>query len=107
VEGQHVRISFIQAGGFAGVSRGVELDTSTLAEAEARQITQLVENLEKATPVAGGDAAGGPRPDAASYRIRVEEGGRAREHTLRDGSMSEPAAELVRFLSSRAKPRRL
>lgn len=97
-----MRISFMQAGGVAGVSRGLELDTSTLPESEAREVARLVEQL--------GDGAGAPRPagpDVASYLVRIEEAGVSREHTFRDGSMSGPAAELVRFLSSRARPRRL
>lgn len=103
-----MQISFIQSGGVAGLSRGCNLDTSTLPRAEAETLAELVRGLEADPPAeAPGPRPGGARPDAASYLIRVEESGRAREYKVSDGRMNEPAAALVRWLSSRAKPRRL
>ncbi len=105
-----MRVTFIQAGGITGVSRGCEIDSATLPGPEGEQLAKLVKRLESAPPAAGGAGPagpGGPKPDAASYLVRVEEAGRTREYKLADGSMTDSAAELVRFLSSRAKPRRL
>lgn len=93
-----VRISLIQAGGFAGVSWGYEVDTAASPGPETERLVKPARALESG-------AAAGRQP--ASFLIRVEAWGRIREQKLSDGPTSDSAAELVRFLSSRAQPRRL
>jgi hypothetical protein len=71
-----MRIEFRQSGGVAGIARPpLKIDTASLPADEAQKWHDLVAaadvfELPPASPV-------GPRRDAFSYHIKVEEGGRS------------------------------
>jgi hypothetical protein len=101
-----MRIEFQTEGGiahFPGLSRPVVIESEALTEAEASELTRLVEAarfFEQPTVV------GAPRSGAADYRqytITVEEGGR--QHTIRLADpVEDPTLQpLLRFLQTKAR----
>lgn len=98
-----MKIEFLRTGGQGPISRrSASIDVSALPDAEAHLAEQLVtlarffdlpEKLESK-----------PMPDSFTYRITVEQEGRA--HTVEAGqsALSGPLHELVNWLMSRARP---
>ncbi|MCG6922346.1 MAG: hypothetical protein PVJ73_04850 [Acidobacteriota bacterium] len=97
-----MRIRYREAGGFAGISRGVDIDTATLPEDEAHDVGALV---EAATP-RGLQREGPPEArDLRGYEIVIEhDDGRT---VLRFDDATIPAAveSLLAYLQDRARPR--
>jgi len=97
-----MKIRYREAGGFAGISRGVDIDTATLPEDEAHGVVALVEaaalqDLQREGPP-------GAR-DLQRYEIMVErDDGRT---VLRFDDATIPAAveSLLAYLQDRARPR--
>ena len=97
-----MKIRYREAGGFAGISRGVDIDTETLPADEAQRVVRLVEEA------ALQDVQGEGPPEARDlriYEILVErEDGRT---LLRFDDATIPAAveSLLVYLQDRARPR--
>ncbi|HEY6546793.1 MAG TPA: protealysin inhibitor emfourin [Vicinamibacteria bacterium] len=96
-----MKISYRETGGFAGLSRGVELDLESLPPAEARKLQKLVE----AACLESGTARGptGAR-DLVGYEIVIEKDGVRSVVRFDDASVPESATELLEALQSRARP---
>lgn len=108
-----MKVTFTQSGGFAGLSRGTEVDTTSLPRNEADELGALLRAADdsmRGGPMGGPGGlglGGGPRrPDATGYVIKIEDGGAAREMKLSDMTMTDEAAALVQWLAARSKPRR-
>ncbi len=93
-----MRLTFRQSGGFAGLTRGVEVDASELSEGLARAIEQLVRSGAKAsqaTPEAR---------DLTTYALTIEDAGRTHQLAFDDMSIPAEAGPLLAYLQRRAKP---
>lgn len=73
-----MRIVVERSGGFAGIARRTEVDTSLLSASEAKRIERLAHAAEQARP-SGGSAK---VADAFEYRITVD----GRHYVVRDPS---------------------
>jgi hypothetical protein len=96
-----MKIRYREAGGFAGISRGVDIDTATLPEDEARRIVALVEDaalvsLEREGPPEARDLQG--------YEIVVEHGGSRTVVRFDDATIPEAVDALLVWLQDRARP---
>lgn len=92
-----MKIQFRQSGGFAGLARGCDLDTTTLEKSEAEHIERLAAAAQTALPSTTG-------ADLNCYEIEITEGGKKKTLTLDDMSMTAETAPLVELLAERAKP---
>jgi hypothetical protein len=96
-----MKIRFRQTGGFAGLSRGCDLDTAALPRTEADEVARLVAaaKLDALTPARARGA------DRQQYELVVErEGEPAIEARFDDGALTDELAALVNFLRKRSKP---
>jgi hypothetical protein len=93
-----MKVTLTQAGGYAGLVRTTELDSSQLAADEAATLAALVRE------VAGADERPhrAPHPDAIEYELRiVDDDGRTRVIVMVDPL--PPAGErLVKFIRQKA-----
>jgi hypothetical protein len=97
-----MKISYREAGGFAGLNRGADLDLESLPPAEAGQLRKLVERARL-----GGVATRGPSAarDLVGYEIAVEsDDGRTVVARFDDASVPESATALLEALQKRARP---
>lgn len=92
-----MKIQFRQSGGYAGLIRGCDLDTSTLSKSEATQIEQLASAAQATAPTSSG-------ADLTCYEIEITDGRRKKSLTLDDMSLTEETAPLVELLAQHAKP---
>jgi len=96
-----MRIRYREAGGFAGLARGVEIDTAALPPAEARRIEGLVARAG----LTSGERRGpeGAR-DLVGYEIAIEtEAGRT-VVSFDDATVPAEAEALLEYLQQRARP---
>jgi hypothetical protein len=95
-----MKIRFRQTGGFAGLVLGCDLDTSTLAPAEAQELTRLVKqaNLEKIQTRRSEKAR-----DLQNYEIAVEGDGPTAKAAFDDMSIDAKVGPLLEFLRERAR----
>jgi hypothetical protein len=96
-----MKVRFRQSGGFAGLVRGAELDTTALTGREAAELERLV----AAAGLASTKRTAARGADRQQYEIVVErEGAPKVESRFGDDALSDELAALVSFLRSRAKP---
>jgi hypothetical protein len=96
-----VKVRFQQTGGFAGLSRGCELESRALPRKDAEELERLIAaaQLDKVRP---GRSRGA---DRQQYDLVVErEDGAPLELRFDDGALSDELARLVAFLRARSKP---
>ena len=98
-----MRISLARSGGFAGVRRAIEIDTSRLHPRLAEELHRLVEQAP--TPEAGGDARKGSpgAPDRFRYRLAVDDGQRQCAWTFDEDRPPEKLRPLVEAVWRAAK----
>lgn len=96
-----MKITFRQAGGFAGLVRGCELDTASMPTDEAARLEKLLEEsgLKGMTRVGPEGAR-----DLATYMIAVETPQSGFRATFDDMTMPQEAEPLLEYLQQRAKP---
>ena len=97
-----MKISFRQSGGFAGVIRGVELDSQDLPPEEAAALRSFV---ERSAPLGLIEETDPRMRDPFTYEIAVETDEGSRLFTFDDGTVPEGMAPLLRTLKSRSGPR--
>jgi hypothetical protein len=95
-----MKIRFRQTGGFGGLVLGCDLDTSTLAPAEAQELTRLVKqaNLEKIQTRRSEKAR-----DLQNYEIAVEGDGLTAKAIFDDMSVNANVESLLEFLRQRSR----
>jgi uncharacterized protein (DUF2126 family) len=102
-----MKVSFLQSGGFAGLSRGCELDTRQMNEADAKQLAELVE-AAGIRAVGTSSAEKAPYPDARSYRFTVtDETGAIHEAVFTDSSLSDQLMPLLQRMRACSRPVKL
>ena len=96
-----MKLSFRQSGGFAGLLKGIDLDTGALEESEAREL----EALARASGIEGAQAftTEGAR-DLHRYEITIEHDDGVASLSCDDGSVPAAAGPLLRYLRNRARP---
>jgi hypothetical protein len=95
-----MKIRFRQTGGFGGLVLGCDLDTSTLPQAEAQDLTRLIKqaNLEKIRAKPNQKAR-----DLQNYEIAVESNEINAKVSLDDMSVEANLEPLLQFLRRRAR----
>lgn len=99
-----MKVRFRQTGGFAGLSRGCELDDATLPRPEAANLRRLVERSQ----IQDGQATGpeGAR-DLTTYEITVETDDGVRTAAFDDLTIPKQLQPLMDYLQRRATPQPL
>jgi hypothetical protein len=93
-----MKIRYREAGGFAGISRGVDVDTAILPDDEARHVVALVE----AAGLKSGEQEGPPEArDLLGYRIVVEHDEERIVVSFDDATIPEAVDELLAWLEER------
>ena len=96
-----LKITFRESGGFAGLVRGCELDSSSLPPAAAAALDALLAGAQ-----APSRASRGAR-DLVTYEITVGAGKGARTVALGETNVPEAVRPLIAHLCSRSGPRPL
>jgi hypothetical protein len=92
-----MKVTLTQSGGYAGLVRTTELDSTRLPADEAATL----EALAREVIAAGAAPRGAPHPDAIEYELRIVDDGRTSDIVLVDPL--PPAAErLVKLLRAKA-----
>lgn len=95
-----MKIKFRQTGGFAGLTKALEIDTAALPPNAAEAVKLMVENssfFEVAPPSPRG------MPDREQYSISIEAEGRSRHLNLGASNLPAQLKELVDYLSKQAQ----
>jgi len=98
-----MRIRFDQTGGYAGLLKGCEIDTSTLPPEKAREVEQLVE----ASAMSSGEFLSNSSRDLHQYEISIEDGASKTSIVLDDENIPQSVRPLISFLKKCAKPKPL
>jgi hypothetical protein len=96
-----MKVRFTQSGGYAGLSKGLEVDTKELPAEEAESLHRLVE--ESSMPEAGQYLSDTGR-DLQQYEITIERGGEKTSLVFDDETLPPSAKPLVGYLKKRSKP---
>jgi hypothetical protein len=96
-----MKVWFEESGGYAGLVKGCEIDTSTLPPEKAKEIEQLV----KASGIsASGEFLSNSSRDLHQYEITIEGGGSKITATFDDESIPQSAKPLIGYLKKCSKP---
>jgi hypothetical protein len=96
-----MKVRFRQTGGFAGLIRGVELDTSTMPAHEAKALEACV----VASRLRAGASKGPAQArDLFHYQITVDTGDQVIHAAFDDATVPHSAGPLLEFLRTRAGP---
>jgi hypothetical protein len=96
-----MKIRYREAGGFTGLSRGVDIDTASLPEDEAQRVLSLV---ERAGLVSQDEPAPGDARDLRGYELVIEVEARLTVVRFDDATAPPTADELLAYLQGRARP---
>ena len=95
-----VRIVFRQAGGVAGLIRGVEIESNELPPDQRQALEAFLESPE----AKGLEVRSSAARDALTYRLRVERVGGAVSFAFDEPSLPPQLESLVDFLQPRLRP---
>jgi hypothetical protein len=97
-----MNIRFMQSGGFAGLLKGCEIDTTTLPAGEAKELEKLV----KASGIsASGTFLSNSSRDLFEYEITIKDEGSEISATFDDESLPQSAKPLIGYLKKCATPK--
>lgn len=96
-----MKIRYREAGGFTGLSRGVDIDTKSLPEDEAERVLSLV---ERASLVGQEEPAPGDARDLRSCELIIEVEASVTVVRFDDATAPPAADELLAYLQGRARP---
>jgi hypothetical protein len=96
-----MKIRYRESGGFAGISRGVDIDTETLPADEAHRVLALIE--EAAPQDLQREGPPGAR-DLQRYEIIVERDDGRTVLRFDDATIPETVDALLAWLQDRARP---
>ena len=96
-----MKVRFTQSGGFAGLVKGCEIDTTTLSPANAKELEQLV---KAAAISASGEFLSRSGRDLQQYEITIEDGGRKTSVIFDDQTVPQSAKPLIGYLKKCSKP---
>jgi len=96
-----MKVSFRQSGGFAGLVKGVDLDSSKMAADQGKQL----EKLASASGIQGNTSV---RTQAArdqfQYDIRIEQNNTVSQLSFDDHTVPAAVQPLLAYLKPQAKP---
>lgn len=96
-----MKIRYREAGGITGLSRGCDIDTTSLPEDEAHRVVELVDRAAlKETRREGPDGA----RDLIGYEIVIEYEKSKTVVRFDDATVPVSAEELLAYLQGRARP---
>lgn len=96
-----MKVKFVQSGGFTGLTRAMEIDSSSLPEAEAKSLAGLQE-LHQTGQLA--DTPPRSTPDAQSYQLELTDPERTLRLQFNDSTVPDAARPLFQFLRRTARP---
>lgn len=94
-----MKLSFSQTGGFAGLTKSLDLDTVALSESDRAIVDGLLRPLDLFQITIPNQDFG---PDMFHYFLRIEEGSQKRELSFHDGNVPDGLQPLLRYLSTHA-----
>lgn len=94
-----MKVKFRQAGGFAGLLRGVDLDTADLPARERKRIEAMIEALPAAKKARSSRSA-----DLTGYEIEIETPQGTRALSFDDLSVPEGMEKLLKMLQKKSGP---
>ena len=97
-----MKVAMTRSGGFAGISKTIELDTEQLAAEDARTLERLVQTADVFTL----RSQTGGAPDRFAYVLTVEDGTRRHVVQMTEGAASPDLRALIDYLSEVAARRR-
>lgn len=95
-----MKIKFRQTGGFAGLTKAIQIDTATLPPNAAEALKLMVENssfFEISPP------SPSSMPDREQYSISIESEGRSHQLNLGASNLPAQLKELVDYLAKQAQ----
>ena len=98
-----MRLRFDQSGGYAGLIKGCEIDTSTLPGEIGKEVEQLVE----ASALSSGEFLSTSSRDLNQYELTIEDGNSTTSVVFDDESVPPAAKPLIGYLKKCAKPKPL
>ena len=98
-----MRLRFDQSGGYAGLLKGCEIDTTALPSEKAKELEELVE----ASEISSGEFLSKSSRDLHQYEITIEEGGSKTSVIFDDESIPQSAKPLISYLKKCATPKAL
>jgi hypothetical protein len=97
-------VRFTQSGGFVGLLKGCEIDTTALPAEKAKEFEQLVR--VSAIPPSGKFLSDSSR-DLYQYEITIEDGGSKSSVIFDDATLPQSAKPLIGYLKKCSKPKPL
>lgn len=94
-----MKFSFSQTGGFAGLTRSLDLDTAALTKEDRAAVDDLLRPIDLFRIAIFAKASG---PDMFHYVLRVADGDQKRELSFHDGNVPQELRPLLDFLMARA-----
>jgi Emfourin len=96
-----MKVWFDESGGYAGLLKGCEIDTSALPPEKAKELEQLV----KASGIsASGEFLSDSSRDLHQYEITIEQGASKIYAIFDDESIPQSAKPLIGYLKKCSKP---
>jgi hypothetical protein len=96
-----MKVRFHQSGGYAGLLKGCEIDTTTLPPEKAKEIQQLVQ----ASAISdSGEFLSHSSRDLQQYEITIDDGVSKSSVIYDDESIPQSAKPLIGYLKKCAKP---
>jgi hypothetical protein len=97
-----MKVQFEQSGGYAGLLRGCELDTTALPPEKAKELEQLV----NASAIShSGEFLSNSSRDLYQYQITIEHGARKTSVIFDDESIPQSAKQLIGYLKKCSVPK--
>lgn len=100
--GGNVRVDLIRTGGFAGLKSRSSLDTRSLPQDEARQLSEIVGHLD--LEALARTARSHPQPDRFQYDLSIVRGEQHVRVLLDDTGITTELRPLIQLLEQRAQP---
>jgi hypothetical protein len=98
-----MKLRFDQSGGYAGLLKGCEIDTTDLPPEKAKELEELV----KASNLSTGEFLSKSSRDLHQYEITINDGGTKTSVVFDDESIPQSAQGLISYLKKCAKPQAL
>jgi hypothetical protein len=96
-----VKVKFLQSGGFTGLTRATEIDSSSLPEAEAKSLASLQE-LQPSDQTANSPPRG--MADVEIYNLELSDPARVLRLEFSASTLPAVARPLIQFLRRAAHP---
>ena len=99
---ERIYINYQQSGGFAGISRSIEIDSDTLDAEEQVRLEQLINDADFFELEVDSLKTNG-LPDEYQYVIVIEKEGKKRSISVRDSLMPDKLRPLINYLSRKTR----